>query len=149
VTFRCYVFDMPTSRRRLNSFASITKTEVALEHLHLFVATSEFQKLGVLRTIQLRQMVFRFGGYMNVEFRGASQEATHIEASILIFPFLGDSAYVSDADSLCEIGADHGYHSDPSLVLTFEIPFFAIGDALYGRLMKDVPFGPPLQATAN
>jgi hypothetical protein len=140
---------MPKSCRRLNDFASIKKTEVGLEHLHLFVATSEFQKLGVLRTIRLRQMAFRFGGYMNVEFRGASQEATHIEASILICPFVGDSAYVSDADSLCEIGADHGYHSDPSLVLTFEIPFFAIGDALYGRLMKDVPFGPPRQATAN
>ena len=61
----------------------------------------------------------------------------------MIIPFVGDSAYVSDADSLCEIGADHGYHSDPSLVLTFEMPFSAIGDALYGRLMKDVPFSPP------
>jgi hypothetical protein len=52
-------------------------------------------------------MTLRFGGYMNVECHGASQEATHIEASILIFPFVGDNAYVSDADSLYDIAFPH------------------------------------------
>jgi hypothetical protein len=141
---KCYVFNAFDVAGNPNSFADLRSTEVLLDQLHLFCAQAEFEKLGALRTTKQHQLVFRFGGYMNIDFRGTSKEATRILAHIVIEPYCGRGGG-ENVDVLYQIGIEYGFieerggDCDPRLVLAFEIPFMAIGDPIYGRMMWELP----------
>jgi hypothetical protein len=144
---RCYVYDGSDVAGK-DSFADVQSSEVHLDQLHLFTAQSQFKKMGVLRTTKYHQLVFQFGGYMNIDFRGTSKEATHIVTHVSIEPHFG-GRFSEDVGTVYEIGKEYGYldeqgakrsyDRDPRLLLSFKIPFAAIGDPVYGRLMFDEP----------